>query len=91
MIRLPKAVSRELLLAVCLAPTLVAKLRAAPDLLITASDASHTGAGVSGTAGLTDYGVAFAESLPKGLPSEPPKGFAVVSLFSGYRRAATRA
>ena len=47
------------------------------------SDASHTGAGVSGTAGLSDYGVAFAQSLPKSMPAEPPKGFAVVSLFSG--------
>ena len=76
-------VCRELLTAIFLAPILIAKLRASPDLFITCSDASSSGAAVAGTAGLTQYGVESARSLPRSLPSAPAKGFAIVSLFAG--------
>ena len=81
--RLPKDVCRELLLAIYLAPVLVAKLRAKPDVLLTCSDASHSGAGVAGTAGLTELGVHSATSLPRSLPPAVEKGFAVISMFAG--------
>ena len=80
---LPVRVCRELLLAVFVLPSLVAKLQAKPDLFITASDASHTGAGVAATAGLTAAGVAASRSLPPVLPTPAVKGFAVISFFSG--------
>ena len=47
-VALNREVGRELLLAVMLAPLLQSQLRATPDLLITCSDASHSGAGVVG-------------------------------------------
>ena len=78
---LPRAVGVELITLTFLAPTLVTKLRARPDLLITCSDASGSGAGVAAAAGLTDYGVWAARALPKELPAAAQSGVALVSLF----------
>ena len=53
---LPSSVGRELFAAVCLAPTMVTNLRSRPDLFITCSDASESGAAIAATAGLIEYG-----------------------------------
>ena len=58
-------------------------LRAMPDLLITCSDVSHSGAGVVGSSGLTEMGVQTAIDLPHELPSEKPRGFILLSMFAG--------
>ena len=80
---LPKVVCQELFGVICLAPAMVTDLRTRPDLLITCSDASESGAALAGTAGLTDYGVWAAKSLPPELPVHMDSGCAVVSLFGG--------
>ena len=70
-------------MAVCLAPSMVTNLRSRPDLMITSSDASTSGAGIAATAGLTDYGVWAAWSLPNELPIQSQRGCALISLFGG--------
>ena len=52
----------------CLSPSMVTDLRSRPNLLISCSDASESGAAIAATAGLTDYGVWAARSLPAELP-----------------------
>ena len=81
--RLARPVGRELLYAVCLAPAFITRLRSRPDLLITCSDASSSGAGVAATAGLTPYGVQTARGLPSELPLKLQSGCALISLFGG--------
>ena len=49
--------------------------------MITCSDDSGSGAGIAATAGLTDYGVSAAKSLPKELPVTMQSGVALVSFF----------
>ena len=81
--RLPREVCRELLTAVFLAPGLLTNLRSRPDLMLTVSDASSTGAAIGATAGLTDYGVWAAKSLPAQVADRIESGVALVSLFGG--------
>ena len=80
---LPKVVCRELFSVACLAPSMVTNLRSRNDLLNTCSDASETGAGLAATAGLADYGVWAARSLPVELPVRQEAGCALISLFGG--------
>ena len=84
---LPLAVVRELLRACCLAPLMVTDLRAHPDLLITASDASESGGGLAAVAGLTTHGVTAVKSLPQALPPPVRAGFVLLSLFGGIECA----
>ena len=80
---IPREVGRELVMAMLLMPIMTTKLRTRPDALVTCSDASETGAGVAAAAGLTDYGVSAALSLPTELPPPKMKGFVLLSLFGG--------
>ena len=80
---LPRAVCQELFSAICLSPALITDLRTRPDLLITSSDASATGAGIAATAGLTEYGVWSALTLPQELPLHQERGCVLISLFGG--------
>ena len=80
---LPRSIAQELLTAAFAAPAMITDLRARPDLLVTCSDASPSGAGVAAAAGLTEYGVWAARSLPKELPNLERPGVALVSLFGG--------
>ena len=85
---LPWPVAEELLMAVCLAPTMECQLRARPDLLVTCSDASETGAGIAAAAGLTAYGVRSVLALPQSVPPADDRGFALISLFGGIEAGA---
>ena len=64
-------------------PIMITKLRAKVDLMLTCSDASESGAGVSAAAGLTTYGVETTLALPKQLPPAWLNGFVLLSLFGG--------
>ena len=86
---LPSTVGRELFMAVCLAPTMITNLRCRPDLLVTCSDASESGAAIAATAGLTAYGVQEALALPPELPIQLASGCVLISLFGGDRGRAT--
>ena len=70
-------------MAAMLAPLMVTNLRAKPGPLMTCSDASSSGAGVAASAGLTDYGVWTALSLPPVVPARQEVGIALVSMFAG--------
>ena len=80
---LPRAVCQEFFSAICQAPAMITDLRTRPDLLITSSDASATGAGIAATAGLTEYGVWSALTLPQELPIHEERGRVLISLFGG--------
>ena len=80
---LPKAVCQEVFAVICLSPAMITDLRTRPDLLITSSDASAGGAGIAATAGLSDYGVWSALTLPQELPLQQDRGCAEISFFGG--------
>ena len=86
---LAQPVALELLQAVFLGPLLETNLRAAPDLLVTASDASESGGGACAAAGLTTKGVDFALGLSAEMNPGMPRnltakgGIVLISLFGG--------
>ena len=80
---LPMEVGQELLLAVCLSPLMVTDLKTGIDVQLSASDAYSSGAGVTVTAGVTEYGAWMADTLPACLPARKDVGFGLVNLFAG--------
>lgn len=80
---LPRDAVSELMTLGSLAPALVAKLRSRPDLLVTCSDASMSGAAVAASAGLAEYEMWSAKSLPAQLPTEKESGVSLILLFGG--------
>ena len=62
---------------------MVTDLRTGIDVQLSASDSSCSGASVTVTAGVTDFGAWVADNLSACLPARQDVGFGLVSLFAG--------
>lgn len=85
--QIPVEVCQGLPLAAFLAPLMVTDIRCGVDVQISASDASHTGAGLAVTAGVTGHGKDAVQRLPQQLPNLRELGYGLVSLFTGIEEA----
>ena len=82
---IPHAVKEELYSSVSLAPLAYINLRAPYDPMVSASDASESGGGLSFSVGLTDMGVQATHKSVRGAGSHVPDDtqLLVISLFDG--------